>query len=354
MNNILVIEDEHDVRLGILKALNYEGYRTLEAANGQQGIDLARTHRPDLIICDIMMPERSGYSVLVELRRDPRTAMIPFIFLTAMTGRKDVADGIQLGADAYVTKPFIMEKLLGIIKTALAQQTSDLSRHLNRLRVGLAHTLPPKIQAPLTGILGFSGLLAHSGANALPQPNDFHEIQTAIYDHARRLQRVMSNYLLYYELQLLQYEPEMRDLWLLPGQETDRDTLLAVARNKADEFRRPEDLTTSLMDAAIPMSPGILHKLLEELLDNAFQFSKPGTPVQLESRQTPDEIGIYVHDRGCGMTPEQIESPERASGLGLQVCRLLAQLGAGTLTIQSEQHHGTTVAVVFHARHEDK
>ena len=102
------------------------------------------------------------------------------------------------------------------------------------------------------------------------------------------------------------------------------------------------------METAIPLSPGILHKLVDELLDNAFQFSKPGTPVHIETANTPAGVVLRILDQGCGMTPKQIESSERTYGLGLQVCRLLAQLCDTTLTIQSEQHHGTTVSVVFH------
>jgi DNA-binding response OmpR family regulator len=348
MNTILLIEDEHDVRQGIVKALTYEDYRVLEAENGQQGIETARAQRPDLIICDIMMPERSGYSVLVELRKDPQTAMIPFIFLTALSGRADFYDGIQLGADAYITKPFAIESLLATVKAQLAQRDSSVSRHLDRIRVGLAKSIPPTIQSSLTGILGFSGLLAKLGKDVPPQPDDFQDIQIAIYDHARRLQRVLNNYVLYCELRVLQYDTEMREQWLAEEVPvTSSQAILEIATAKAREFQRLEDLRTNLSDDDVSLSPGLLHTVIEELLDNAFQFSQPGMPVQLEIQQTPEEIGIYVHDRGCGMTGEQLAAPERTYGLGLLVCRLLTELFAGTLAVHSEPGQGTTVAVIF-------
>jgi signal transduction histidine kinase len=128
---------------------------------------------------------------------------------------------------------------------------------------------------------------------------------------------------------------------------TSSQAILEIATAKAREFQRLEDLHTNLSGDDISLSPGLLHPVIEEFLDNAFQFSQPGTPVQLEIQQTPKEIGIYVHDRGCGMTEEQLAAPDRTYGLGLLVCRLLTELSDGTLTIHSEQGRGTTVAVIF-------
>jgi signal transduction histidine kinase len=212
----------------------------------------------------------------------------------------------------------------------------------------LAKTLPPTIQASLTSILGFSGLLARVGMDMPPSPEDFQDIQTAIYDHARRLQRNLSNYLLCCELRVLQADHEMREQWRAKEESaTPRHAIVEVATNAAHEFHRQDDLQINLMDGDIPLPPGVLNIVIGELLNNAFQFSQPGTPVQLEIQQAAEEIGVYVHDHGCGMTEEQLAAPDRTYGLGLQVCRLLTELAAGTLTIHSEKGQGTTVAVIF-------
>ena len=122
MKKILVIEDELAVRSNLLKLLKAEEFDAIGASNGLVGVELAREHKPDLIICDIMMPDFDGYSVLTQLRQDQMTAIIPFIFLTAKTERADLRQGMQLGADDYLTKPFTRAELLGAIATRLKKQ----------------------------------------------------------------------------------------------------------------------------------------------------------------------------------------------------------------------------------------
>jgi len=113
---ILVIEDEKAVRENISTLLTEEGYGVLLAKNGEEGLSTARAENPDLIICDIMMPGIDGYSVLVELSKDPSTSSIPFIFLTAKFEKEDLRKGMQLGADDYIFKPFKADDLLRSIE----------------------------------------------------------------------------------------------------------------------------------------------------------------------------------------------------------------------------------------------
>src|SRR5690606_34418328 len=102
LKKILVVEDEQSLRKDIIEMLSYEGFEVLGAENGRVGIEEARKHLPDLIICDIMMPELDGYAVLDELRKETRTAAIPFIFLTARTDKMDRRLGMEQGADDYL------------------------------------------------------------------------------------------------------------------------------------------------------------------------------------------------------------------------------------------------------------
>lgn len=103
MTKILVIEDEQGVRENLLEILEAENFDTIGAENGHVGITWAWEHRPDLIICDVMMPELDGYEVLKLLRQDPVTETIPFIFLTAKADKADLRQGMELGADDYLT-----------------------------------------------------------------------------------------------------------------------------------------------------------------------------------------------------------------------------------------------------------
>lgn len=122
MKKILVIEDEAQTREIFSRCLHFEGFCVLTADSGTAGVDLARDHIPDLIVCDIMMPDMDGYQVLSTLHQDPTTAAIPFIFLTAKVTMADLRQGMELGADDYLTKPCTVEQLLAAINTRLARQ----------------------------------------------------------------------------------------------------------------------------------------------------------------------------------------------------------------------------------------
>jgi len=119
MKTVLVIEDEQQTRNVFVKCLTFEGFQAYGASNGSEGIQLAQECHPDLVVCDIMMPDMDGYSVLSALRRSPLTAAIPLIFLTAKVTMSDLRRGMELGADDYLTKPCTVEQFLSAIASRL-------------------------------------------------------------------------------------------------------------------------------------------------------------------------------------------------------------------------------------------
>ncbi len=119
MQKILIIEDNPDVRENLAEILELYGYRPLTAENGKVGVKVALEEVPDLIICDVMMPELDGFGVLNILQKRPQTADIPFVFLTAKSDKEDFRRGMNLGADDYLTKPFYKDDLLKIISTRI-------------------------------------------------------------------------------------------------------------------------------------------------------------------------------------------------------------------------------------------
>jgi len=125
MKKILVIEDEPEMRRNLITILTLEKFSAVGAGNGRAGVELARKEKPDLILCDVMMPELDGYGVLQALRDDSSTMTIPFIFLTAKGEKRDVRSGMNLGADDYLTKPVAKADLLGAIHARLARQTQQ-------------------------------------------------------------------------------------------------------------------------------------------------------------------------------------------------------------------------------------
>lgn len=129
MKKILVIEDEFSVRSNIVDLLEAEDFNAIGAENGFVGALWAQQHLPDLIICDVMMPEVDGYEVLNVLRQEATTATIPFIFLTAMADKANIRHGMELGADDYLTKPFTKNELLSAIATRFAKKEAVMQQY---------------------------------------------------------------------------------------------------------------------------------------------------------------------------------------------------------------------------------
>ena len=127
--SVLIIEDNQDIRESTAEILEMADYTVYTAEDGKKGIDLAQTHLPDIILCDIMMPELDGYGVLYLLNKNDETANIPFIFLTAKAERADLRKGMEMGADDYLTKPFDDMELLSAIETRL-QKREQLKKNI--------------------------------------------------------------------------------------------------------------------------------------------------------------------------------------------------------------------------------
>ena len=127
MKKILVIEDEPEMRRNLLTILKLEKFQPLGAENGRVGLEMVRRDKPDLILCDVMMPELDGHGVLEALRKYEETASIPFIFLTAKGEKADLRSGMNLGADDYLTKPVAKADLLRAIAARLrrSEQTAE-------------------------------------------------------------------------------------------------------------------------------------------------------------------------------------------------------------------------------------
>jgi DNA-binding NarL/FixJ family response regulator len=129
MRRILLIEDQPVMRRNIATILEMEGYTVVTAVDGQQGLALAKSDpRPDLILCDVMMPELNGYAVLAALREHGPTATIPFIFLTAKGEKNDLRTGMNLGADDYLAKPVSREDLMAAVQSRFERHDAQLRR----------------------------------------------------------------------------------------------------------------------------------------------------------------------------------------------------------------------------------
>lgn len=142
MSRLLVIEDQAPLRRNLALMLELEGHEVTVAENGARGVELAFTREPELIICDVMMPEMDGHAVLQVLREDPRTATTPFIFLTARGAAADLRIGMNFGADDYLVKPVQRDDLIASVQARLARAQAV------KARLQAASAAPPTGFAP--------------------------------------------------------------------------------------------------------------------------------------------------------------------------------------------------------------
>lgn len=358
MKKILVIEDEITIRNNLLELLDAEHYWVLGAENGQQGLDLAREYLPDLVVCDVMMPELDGYQVLETLRQEATTAAIPFIFLTAKAEKSDLRQGMEWGADDYLTKPFTREELLKAIASRLSKQdvvVHQTEKKLNELRSNISQALPHEFMTPLSVILMSSDVLLKHYASL--EAERIEEMLGGINRMANRLQRLIQNILLYAELEVTASDPARISKLRTCRTSATRTILSGIAQNKAYNCGREADLKLELEEGSAAIAQIKLEKLVGELIENALSYSLPGTPVHLTTTRDQNYLYIYVLDRGRGMTSEQIcrigayvqfernQYEQQGSGLGLTIAKRLAELHGGRLHVESIAGKQTLVSV---------
>lgn len=359
MKRILIIEDSADLRRPIAETLRLEGYSVVEAENGVDGMALLRDHQIDMIISDIMMPEMNGYEVLRQVRSQPETVDMPFVFLTAKTEARDIRKGMQLTADDYLTKPVKTEDMLQCIEAQITRariKRTAMENRLLGLKEDITHMLPHEMMTPLTAILALS---EYMGDDVAIEPAMVRELANDIHVSGMRLLRMIRNYLTYSELSLLlaQDEPAIAAFEL---EECDvEEHLVNWAHQNAERWSRSDDLVVIMGKGSFPVKYVYLEQVLGHLLDNAFKFSDQGQKVRLEITLTGDEVKLVVMDKGRGMSREMIQDiqlfrqferkhyEQQGSGLGLPIVLQIVKLLNGSLAIDSEPKQGTHACVRF-------
>jgi len=356
LSRILIIEDEENLRESIAEFLEYEGFKCLQAPDGIEGIEIARAELPDMIICDIRMPGLNGHEVLKELRRDSRTSSIPFIFLTALIDKSDLRQGMNLGADDYLTKPFLNEDLLSAIKTRLDKSSELLSR-FNDLRKSIAHKLPHELRTPIVSIIGYSQLLIER----YKDENDptLLEYSKAIYDAGIRLNKMIQNFLLFTKLKLASADPKFKYDFYAEPTLVSSSLIKSIAENIALRYGRVNDLSFKGTDGVIKISLNELNIILEELIDNAFKFSDAKGKVEIQSDKTDKIYKISIKNYGRGMSEDQIKSidayvqfdreqyEQQGIGLGLIISSKLVEVHGGKFKLNSKQDEFTEIILEF-------
>lgn len=354
MHTLLVVDDDEAILGTYGPALRHAGYSVFTATSGMEGLELARRHLPDLILCDINMPGMDGRNVLQTLRQDENLVLKQIVLMTGNTHIITPRSGMELGADDFLVKPIEFQELLSCVAARL--QRAQLhwrvgDRIVNDLRASLRSTLPHEFFTPLAGILGLVEVLQAEWPQL--KPPEIFELLGEIENSGWRLHRTLKNYLLLLELQgQLRTEKPMQAL----SPAMARKALLAGVNGVNKRGHREKDISCEIEDCNLQADTADLSAIVEELVENACAFSPPGTPVRVHLNA---EGVLSVSDQGRGMTPEQIQQigafqqfgrrnfEQQGLGLGLVIVRHLATRCGAHLVIDSRAGSGTTAKVIF-------
>jgi signal transduction histidine kinase len=362
MKKVLVIDDTPEIRMIIEETLDMFGFNTIMAEDGERGIEMAKKHLPDLIICDVNMPKLDGFGTLTRLREDERTATIPFIFLSGAVERPNVRRGMELGADDYLTKPFTPSELLAAVNARLEKQAEfdrKTEKKLDEFRGQMTLALPHELRTPLNGIMGLAQIFIED--HATMKPAEILENARYIHLSAERLHRLIENFLVYAQIQLMAKDAK-QILSTASSSFTAAGPIVAQsAGTLAARWKRDADLKLEVHPCTVAVIADNLQKIVEELVDNALKFSDPGSPVRVIAGKMEQTFSLHIINTGRGMSAEQIAKigphiqferekyEQQGAGLGLVIAKRLTELNGGQFSLTSTPGTQTKVTVTFPA-----
>jgi two-component system, sensor histidine kinase and response regulator len=338
--------------------LQTENWQIVVVNSNEKVLKIATEKTPDLIISRNSLPEIDSFRLLAELRNYPTTATIPIIILSDSVDLQEWRAAIEMGADDYLGKPFTISQLKSSIAAQFKKQLAfevKVQKELEQLRQSITFSLPHELRTALTGILTSSDLLNYQLESL--DLSTVRKIISCIHLSGRRLSHIVQNYLFYVELKTIHSNPQeiqkLRNIRL----KSSAEAIKYVANRKAQQVDREIDLKLNLQDISVQIEQNHLLKLVEEILDNAFKFSKLGTSIEVISTFSKNYLVLSFCDRGIGITDEEISKigayiqfnrqthEQQGSGLGLAIAKLIVEIYGGHLAIESIPYRETVVKV---------
>lgn len=358
---ILVIDDEQEIRDSICEMLGYEGFEATSARDGREGVSTVKESKPDLIICDIMMPELDGIGVLNTLRANPDTQLIPFIFLTAKVSVKDIRLGMSLGADDYVTKPYDADSLLETVHQRLQRSqrhAEEISQQKEAVTLEVAAMLPKQIEGVLGNIQTVANLIQIQYEANEP---GLVSVRESLQRDAASLHRLVSRLNLYAQLPALyarRFDPTTGTMdtqdEVLAANDFIRETVLSVLKSR----KYDQDVEFNLEADKVCIRKEHLAIIVEELVDNAIKFSTGDKSISVRTHMEPAFSSLTIMNEGKAPAPEQVEKiaafkqffdGERPAGLGLGLSLVqgIVRLYGGEFEIKSHGENRVQVSVLL-------
>lgn len=371
---ILIIDDDPQNLKLLSFTLSEAGYRVALANGGQVALDVLQRRRPDLILCDVVMPGMDGYEVCRRLKADAERADIPLIFLTAKTDTQDLLAGFGAGAVDYVTKPFSQAEVLARVRThtELKQahdtiktknlELESLNQHLTSLNEEKNHFLTlaaHDLKNPLSTLLLRAELaeenLADYSTLAPQERESLQEFMRKIQHDAQCMHGILSNLLDVNRIEsgAVSLHPTRFDAVELVQDLAERYQHSATRKHLGLGLELPQTSLELVTDRQM------VYQLADNLLSNAVKYSPPGSLIRVSLRQRAQAAVLSIQDQGPGFSPEdkakmfqkftrlsaQPTAGESSTGLGLSIVRQLAALLDADLRLESELGTGSCFLV---------
>jgi len=358
---ILIVDDVVSNVLLLKILLTNEKFQVCTANCGNMCIEQAKAENPDLILLDVMMPDISGFDTAVILKKDPATADIPIIFLTALNNPSDLVHGFQVGANDFLTKPFnkeelvvrVMHQITLVAAKRLIQQQNEELRATIANRDKMYSVIAHDLRSPMASIRMVLNLVVTAMSPDMIGPELF-ELLDKANKESEEVHDLLDNLLKWTKSQTGRLNVVLQDFDLndvIPGVVEIFEMIATTKKIKLTY----EGTNTPLVVRA---DNDMLKTIVRNFMSNAIKFSPEGGNIEIRMSTQDGFAKVSVHDHGVGIEPERIDSifhkgettygtgGEEGSGLGLQLCADFARKNGGDVMVESTLGEGSTFSVL--------
>ena len=358
MRKILIIEDNLSLNEELSDWFTFEGFEVWSAGNGIQGIEMAYQLLPDIILCDIMMPDMNGTEVIGNLRKNITTRLIPFIFMTALSGRNNIRTGMELGADDYITKPFTRQELIKTVNTRLkkaenirdltdskAQERTAQLNFTNRELEAFSYSVSHDLHTPLRALNGYASILIEDYSGVLDSEGK--RMLNAIVDQSKKMGCLIDDLLSFSRINMNEIKISAIDM----------HSLAINVYNELNTDSDKEKIDFQISDIDVTYGDAsMIKQIWVNLISNAIKYtSKIAKPaIEIGSSNAETETIFYIKDNGAGFDMEyydklfgvfkRLHSTRQfeGNGVGLAIVHRIVQRHQGRVWAESEINKGAT------------
>ncbi len=364
---ILVIDDNEELLEVIKEVLSFHGYKVLTSSEVNEAIEIFNHTIPDLIICDVLLPDKDGFEFFEFVKQEQMLVDVPFIFLSALNSPDHIKVGKEVGCDDYLTKPFDLEELLSVIKGKL--RTATLRKHNSEMNASeykrkIIQTLSHEFRTPLVSLT--SGTQILKGMHQDLSTEELIRLLTTIQSDGKRLERLVNDFMLMQQIESGQAEKTFKNF-------ARKHNAIALLEQAVESFH--EDFSFSehlehlelnisgqeVLSAEINIYDVHLVKVIQHILSNAVRFTDRTLGIKISAFQKENQLIIQIRDFGPGISnalKEKICEPftqvnreyfeQQGAGLGLAIVKKLTEVNNGQLSFENTENNiGLIVQLKF-------